>query len=295
MGALSQRIALSAAPATPSVNVSQAASDHDRLAALWETELLDTPPEEGFDRITRLAARLLRVPITVITLVDEDRQFFKSAVGLPEPWASTREAPLSYGYNGETLARRAPLVIEDARTDPHCARHHQATDFGMVAYAGVPLLSAAGQPLGTLAAMDDEPRRWTAEELETLSDLAESARLEIELRRATSQAAAIARRARVLAEAGVALASSLDYRTTLAQVARIAVPAVADYCIADVRDQEGLLQRGCGGARRPGQAGTPRRAASLAGRPGATIACRCGRAPQWRVDTDIRGDGAMAR
>ncbi|HYQ27898.1 MAG TPA: hypothetical protein VER04_11790, partial [Polyangiaceae bacterium] len=69
-----------------------------RWAALAESQLLDTPAEEAFDRFTRLAARWLNVPVALISLVDAERQFFKSAVGLPEPWASCRQTPLSYSF-----------------------------------------------------------------------------------------------------------------------------------------------------------------------------------------------------
>ena len=214
-----------------------------RLTALHDTRLLDTPPDEGFDRLTRLAARVLRAPIALMTLIDEDRQFFKSAVGLPEPWASTHEAPLSYGYSAETLARGEPLLISDARTDPIGRSHQHLTDFGMVAYAGVPLINLDGEPIGTFEVMDSEPRAWTRDDLDTLLDLAASARIEIELRQATQRNAAAASRARFLAEAGDVLASSLDYRATLSRVAHLAVPVIADYCVVDVLEDDDHLVR----------------------------------------------------
>jgi hypothetical protein len=70
----------------------------DRLAALRRTGLLETPPEEAFDRLTRMAARLLGTPVSLISLVAEDHQFFKSAIGLPEPWASRRVAAISFSF-----------------------------------------------------------------------------------------------------------------------------------------------------------------------------------------------------
>src|SRR5919108_2857095 len=82
-------------PADSTIRPQPATSPEARLAALHRTGLLDTPAEEAFDRLTRLAARLLGAPVALVSLVDEDRQFFKSAVGLPEPWASARSAPLS--------------------------------------------------------------------------------------------------------------------------------------------------------------------------------------------------------
>jgi hypothetical protein len=69
-----------------------------RLEALRLTGLLDSPPEESFDRFTRLATRLFKTPVALVSLVDADRQFFKSAIGLPEPWASLRQSPLSHSF-----------------------------------------------------------------------------------------------------------------------------------------------------------------------------------------------------
>jgi GAF domain-containing protein len=90
----------------------------DRLAALRQTALFDTPPEEGFDRLTRMAARLLGASTSLISLVAEDRQFFKSAIGLPEPWATRRTAPLSFSFCSQVVASGEPLVLEDARKHP---------------------------------------------------------------------------------------------------------------------------------------------------------------------------------
>src|SRR3954451_6933160 len=90
----------------------------DRLAALRQTALLDTPPEEGFDRLTRMAARLLGASTALITLVADDRQFFKSAIGLPGPWATRRTAPLSLSSRPQVSATAEPLVLEDARKPP---------------------------------------------------------------------------------------------------------------------------------------------------------------------------------
>ena len=73
-----------------------AVNDVDRLLALRATGLLDTPPEETFDRLTRLASRILRVPVSLISLVDAERQFFKSQIGLPAPYDTTRQTPLTH-------------------------------------------------------------------------------------------------------------------------------------------------------------------------------------------------------
>jgi hypothetical protein len=82
-----------------------------RLAALAATALLDSEAEDAFDRLTRLSAELLDSPIALVSLVDEQRQFFKSALGLAEPWASRRETPLSYSSWSTPIARTRSSTV----------------------------------------------------------------------------------------------------------------------------------------------------------------------------------------
>jgi two-component system cell cycle sensor histidine kinase/response regulator CckA len=155
----------------------------DRLAALRQTALLDTPPEEGFDRLTRMAARLLGAPTSLISLVTDERQFFKSTIGLPEPWATRRSAPLSFSFCSTVAGTGEPLVVEDARRHP-LLRHSQALrELGWVSYAGVPLISRDGQVLGSFCVVDRMPRLWSERDIALLQDLAASVVTEIELRR----------------------------------------------------------------------------------------------------------------
>ena len=158
----------------------------DRLAALRRTALLDTPPEEGFDRITRMAARLLGAPTSLISLVTDERQFFKSTTGLPEPWASRRNAPLSFSFCSTVAGTGEPLLVEDARRHP-LLRHSQALrELGWVSYAGVPLIDREGHVLGSLCVVDRMPRLWSERDIALLQDLASSVITEIELRRETA-------------------------------------------------------------------------------------------------------------
>jgi two-component system cell cycle sensor histidine kinase/response regulator CckA len=155
----------------------------DRLAALRHTTLLDTPPEEGFDRLTRMASRLLGTPVALIALVAEDRQFFKSAIGLPEPWATRRGAPLSFSFCAQVDSSGEQLVVEDARK--HALLRHSTAirELGWVAYAGVPLVTRDGQTVGCLSVVDKMPRLWSERDIALLKDLAASAVSEMELRR----------------------------------------------------------------------------------------------------------------
>ena len=156
-------------------------NDPGRLAAVRRTALLDTPAEESFDQLTRLACRVLNVQIALVSLVEAERQFFKSCVGLADPWVSAREAPLSHSFCHHVVALGRPVVIHDARTDP-LARTSLVNDaFGIVAYAGVPLRSSDGHVLGTLAIISREARTWREPELQLLEHLAGCVLSRIEL------------------------------------------------------------------------------------------------------------------
>lgn len=147
-----------------------AANDH--ITVIRDLGLLDTPSEEDFDRITRTASAALRTPISVITFIDADRQFFLSCVGLPEPFASERESPLSHSFCRHVVASAEPLMVADAREHPLVRDNPAIADFGVLAYAGAPLRLRSGEVIGALSVFDSEPRRWTEQELWVLSDLA---------------------------------------------------------------------------------------------------------------------------
>ena len=164
------------------VDVSRAVADEGRLSALRRSHLLDSRPEAAFDRLTGLASRVLRAPMALISLVDEGRQFFKSAVGLPEPWASLRETPLSHSFCQHVVASRCVLAVADAGSDPLVRENLAVAELGVIAYLGVPLLSACGHALGAFCVIDLRPRPWTDEEVAILRDLAASVMTEIELR-----------------------------------------------------------------------------------------------------------------
>jgi PAS domain S-box-containing protein len=163
-------------------------ADPQRLAVLRESGLLDSPADEGFDRLTRLASRILGVPVALVSLVDKDRQFFKSCIGLPEPWASIRETPLSHSFCQYTVMTGEPLVVADAREHPELRYNRAVPDLGVIAYAGIPLLTAAGDALGTFCVIDSTPRQWSESDLDTLRDLAGAAATEIELRLSLARA-----------------------------------------------------------------------------------------------------------
>ena len=159
----------------------EALADAARLASLASTGLLDSDAEPSFDRLTRLAARFLGTPVALVSLVDDDRQFFKSCVGLPEPWAGRRQTPLSHSFCQHVVATREPLVVEDARLHPLVRDNRAISDLGVIAYLGIPL-AIDGQVIGSFCAIDGKPRAWTGDDVAMLRDLAESVVTEIRLR-----------------------------------------------------------------------------------------------------------------
>ncbi len=201
-----------------------------RLAALRSLRLLDTAADPAFDRLTRLAAKLLQVPVVLVSLVDEHRQFFKSCIGLPEPWASERETPLSHSFCQHTVATGQPLVITDARLDPLVRDNLAIPDLHVIAYAGIPLITTDGYVLGSLCAIDTQPRAWTADDLAILSDLAASVMSEITLRmdRVEDQHREAALR-RQYEEAQLALATRDRFLSIAAHDLRSPIAALSGY------------------------------------------------------------------
>jgi diguanylate cyclase (GGDEF)-like protein len=164
-----------------------AISDGARIAALRDLGLLDTEPEPEFDRFTRLAVDLLGVPVALVSLVERDRQFFKSACGLAGDWAQARQTPLSHSFCQHVVARRQPLVIADAREHPLVADNLAVRDLSVIAYAGLPLTLADGHVVGAFCAIDTRRHDWTEQELRILDDLAVAIRTQLELRRALAR------------------------------------------------------------------------------------------------------------
>lgn len=154
----------------------------ERLRQLNATELLDSEPEEAFDRITRLASRLLGVPVTLVSLVTEERQFFKSQQGLPSPWDLLRQTPLSHSFCQHVVHSGDALIVEDARTHPLVKDNSAIDDFDVIAYLGMPLKTRDDHALGSLCAIQSTPRQWTPEEQQVLKDLADMVMTETELR-----------------------------------------------------------------------------------------------------------------
>ncbi|WP_119157815.1 GAF domain-containing protein [Caldimonas tepidiphila] len=139
----------------------------ERLAALHRIMLLDTPPEERFDRLVEFAAHELDMPIALISLLDEGRQWFKSRVGV-----SLAETPRDISFCAHTILGEELLVIEDASEDERFADNPLVTGEAHIRfYAGAPLKSPSGHKVGTLCVLDTRPRRLDHIERATLEAL----------------------------------------------------------------------------------------------------------------------------
>ena len=150
-----------------------------RIAAVRDYDLIGTPPDAEFDRITALAARLFEVPVAVISIVDEDRVWLKSRQGVDAAAVErTRGLGAAGGLHEQTL------VVEDIANDPRTEHLPGADESPFRFYAGVPLMTRDGFNLGTFAIADTAPRRMSTTERATLEDLAAMALHEMEIRRA---------------------------------------------------------------------------------------------------------------
>lgn len=174
-------------PAGTALDLQCSLRDRARLDALLQTQLLDTPPEESFDRLTRLAAKLVKVPATFISLVEGERDFYKSCFGLDEQLSATRTIK-GRTFCHYALASSGPLLIPDTMADPVYREVPTAQSLGVRAYAGIPLITDSGHAIGSFCAIDFEPRAWTPLDVEILTELAASALREIKLRMAVTEA-----------------------------------------------------------------------------------------------------------
>ncbi|MGH8855528.1 MAG: PAS domain S-box protein, partial [Telluria sp.] len=150
----------------------------ERMQLLEDLRLLDTPPEPVFDRVTRLASRLLDVPMALFSLVDADRQWFKSRIGL-----AVEQTPREYAFCAHAIGMNTPLVVNDALQDGRFRDNPLVNGPPNIRfYAGVPIRTTAGLAIGTLCALDTRPRNLDPGDLEVLEDLAAILTKEVQYR-----------------------------------------------------------------------------------------------------------------
>lgn len=172
--------------------------------------------DPSFDRYARMVRRALDVPVALVSLVEAERQVFPGASGLPLEVDAVRETPLTHSFCQHVVADQAPLVVTDARLDERLRDNLAVPDLGVIAYAGWPITDHRGTIVGSLCAIDHEPRDWTDDEVEMLADLAAACSTELSEREMRAVEQDLSHRSRVL----LALSEALSVTRTLADVAQ---------------------------------------------------------------------------
>jgi predicted PurR-regulated permease PerM len=158
-------------------------NEEARLAELKGLNLLDTPPEADFDQVTERLTKLFRVPIALLTLIDKDRQWFKSQAGLPADLAEARSTPRDVSLCGHVIANDEVLIVRDLARDPRFANNPWLKERGLRFYAGVPLRGPNGFPVGALSILDTQPHDMTPVEQDLIKMIAADVMEQIKRRR----------------------------------------------------------------------------------------------------------------
>ena len=171
------------------------------LVSQYSPEDLDLVGKEhpaAFNVLTRMASRLLKAPVSLVSIVQDqnDRQYFASALGLSEPWASRSETPLSHSICRFVRDANQPLVVRDAREDPLLQEHPAISALDVIAYLGAPVLGPDGDPWGAVCVIDSKPRDWSLDDINLLVEIGKCVSDEITLRAALAEAEALRQKSR---------------------------------------------------------------------------------------------------
>lgn len=158
----------------------QVVEDETRLAAVGRVLSLNGGLDSVLEHLTQLGSKSFDTPFAAVSFVERDRQVYKCAVGLPEPWRTRREIPLAYSYCKHVLAMRQPLIVGDARRSPLLRNNPSVRELSAIAYAGIPLITADGHVLGTFNVIDRRARAWSPGELDEMTELTAAVMGEIE-------------------------------------------------------------------------------------------------------------------
>jgi len=154
----------------------------ERLRILRDLALLSDSKVTIYDKLTQFASTIIGAPVSLVSMVAADYQFFKSQVGLPEPWASRRSTPLSQSFCQHVVVKNEPLVVEDAREVDFLKDNKAIPDLDVIGYLGIPLTMSTKMSLGSFCVIDSQPRQWTDDEVAIMTELAQVLTLEFETR-----------------------------------------------------------------------------------------------------------------
>ncbi|MEO0562515.1 MAG: GAF domain-containing protein [Chloroflexota bacterium] len=157
-------------------------SKSNRMAILHKLSLLDAERETFFDTLTDIASHLLEVPVSLVSLVAANYQFFKSSTGLPEPWNSERRTPLSHSFCQHVVVTGEPLIVEDAREVNFLKDNLAIPDLDVISYLGMPLTTDDGERLGSFCVIGPKPHKWTADEIKIVEAFSRVVNAEIDAR-----------------------------------------------------------------------------------------------------------------
>jgi two-component sensor histidine kinase len=207
------------------------------MLAVKRYDILDTPPDGAFDRVTALAARRFNVPISIVSIVDNDRIWFKSHHGL-----SVNQIGRDPGLCASAILTPEPHILENASLDPRSlANPLVAGDFGLRFYAGVPLRTSDGYNLGTLCIIDKEPRPIDQAQLDDLKDLASIVMDQMEVR--LSARLAVARSQMLAREIDHRVMNSLQFISGMLAMQSRSAPADAAAQLRTAADRVGAVAR----------------------------------------------------
>lgn len=144
----------------------------DRMKVLFELALIQAPEETIYNRITLLASEVIKAPVSLVSMVALDYQFFKSQVGLPDPWKSERRTPLSHSFCQHVMNENKPLIVTDARENDLLKTNLAIRDLDVIAYLGIPLVLEDKIALGSFCVIDSAPREWEAIDIQIMTALA---------------------------------------------------------------------------------------------------------------------------
>ncbi|MBP1153914.1 MULTISPECIES: GAF domain-containing protein [unclassified Paenibacillus] len=182
----------------------------NRLQEMKDLQIVDTDFEEAFDRITYTVSKIFHVPTCLISFVTDDRQWFKSCIGLPEDLEPSRSTERKLSFCQYVVATKNIVVVNDARTHPWFSKNPLVEEYNLLFYAGAPIVTKQGNILGSLCIIDSNPREFSFEQQVILNNLSNWVAAELELRKKNLADGISSRSEKIISIASAKKAASLS-------------------------------------------------------------------------------------